>query len=64
MLPSSNKERLIAMKPLKTGMAYHGNRMPSHYRVDLEEMQKADLDIVIIVALAVGAKFHHYLLYN
>ncbi len=35
------------MKPLKTGMAYHGNRMPSHYRVDLEEMQKADLDIVV-----------------
>ena len=28
-------------------MAYHGNRMPSHYRVDLEEMQKADLDIVV-----------------
>ena len=35
------------MKPLKTGIAYHGNRMPSHYRVDLEEIQKADMDIVV-----------------
>ena len=35
------------MKPLKTGVAYHGNRMPSHYRLDLAEMQKADMDIVV-----------------
>lgn len=35
------------MKPLKTGVAYHGNRMPSHYRDDLAEMSKADMDIVV-----------------
>ena len=35
------------MKPLKTGIAYHGNRMPSHFREDLASIQKADMDIVV-----------------
>ena len=35
------------MKPLKTGVAYHGNRMPSHAREDLKEIVDADMDIVI-----------------
>ena len=34
-------------RSLQTGIAYHGNRMPSHYRDDLKEMVKADLDIVV-----------------
>ena len=32
------------MKPLKTGVAYHGNRMPSHAREDLKEIVDADMD--------------------
>ena len=35
------------MKPLKTGVAYHGNRMPSHAREDLKEIVDADMDIVV-----------------
>ena len=34
-------------RTLQTGIAYHGNRMPSHYREDLKEMIQADLDIVV-----------------
>ena len=26
------------MKKLKTGVAYHGNRMPSHFREDVKEI--------------------------
>jgi hypothetical protein len=32
---------------IKTGVAYHGNRMPSHFREDVKEMVDADLDIVV-----------------
>ncbi len=35
------------MKPLKTGMAYHGNRMLTHVLTDLKKMQNADMDIVV-----------------
>ncbi|MDD7700903.1 MAG: hypothetical protein PT951_05155 [Eubacteriales bacterium] len=34
-------------RKLKTGVAYHGNRMPSHYREDLKEIVRADMDIVV-----------------
>ena len=34
-------------RSLKTGVAYHGNRMPSHVRADLEEIAKADMDVVV-----------------
>ena len=32
---------------LKTGVAYHGNRMPSHAREDMKEIVDADMDIVV-----------------
>ena len=35
------------MKRLKTGVAYHGNRMPSHAREDMREIANADMDIVV-----------------
>lgn len=35
------------MKKLRTGVAYHGNRMPSHYREDVREIVDADMDIVV-----------------
>ena len=34
-------------RTLKTGVAYHGNRMPSHARTDMQEIAKADMDIVV-----------------
>ena len=34
-------------RTLKTGVAYHGNRMPSHAREDMREIAKADMDIVV-----------------
>ena len=34
-------------RTLKTGVAYHGNRMPSHARADMLEIAKADMDIVV-----------------
>ena len=37
----------MARRSLQTGIAYHGNRMPNHYRADLAEMAKADMDIVV-----------------
>ena len=35
------------LKPLKLGMAYHGNRMPSHARQDMQEMARNGLDLVV-----------------
>ena len=35
------------MKKLKTGCAYHGNRMLSHAIVDMKEIARADMDIVV-----------------
>ncbi len=37
----------MSKRSLLTGVAYHGNRMPSHYRADLEGMRRADMDIVV-----------------
>ena len=37
----------IKRKALLTGVAYHGNRMPSHVRTDMEEIARADMDIVV-----------------
>ena len=34
-------------RTLKTGVAYHGNRMPSHAHEDMLEIAKADMDIVV-----------------
>ncbi len=34
-------------RSLLTGVAYHGNRMPSHVRADMEEIAKADMDVVV-----------------
>ena len=34
-------------RSLQTGVAYHGNRMPSHVRADMREIAKADMDIVV-----------------
>ncbi len=34
-------------RSLLTGVAYHGNRMPSHVRTDMEEIARADMDIVV-----------------
>ncbi len=34
-------------RSLLTGVAYHGNRMPSHVRADMEEICRADMDIVV-----------------
>ena len=35
------------MEKLKTGAAYHGNRMLSHAIQDMTEMAKADMDVVV-----------------
>ncbi len=35
------------MKPLKTGVAYHGNRMLSHAITDMKEIARADMDVVV-----------------
>lgn len=35
------------MKKLKTGVAYHGNRMLSHAITDMREIARADMDIVV-----------------
>lgn len=35
------------MKPLKTGVAYHGNRMLSHAIADMKTIASADMDIVV-----------------
>ncbi len=35
------------MEKLKTGAAYHGNRMLSHAIADMEEMARADMDVVV-----------------
>ena len=35
------------MTKLKTGVAYHGNRMPSHARVDMKEISDAGMDVVV-----------------
>ena len=37
----------MAKRSLLTGVAYHGNRMPSHVREDMREIAKADMDIVV-----------------
>ena len=37
----------MAQRSLLTGVAYHGNRMPSHVRADMKEISKADMDIVV-----------------
>jgi len=37
----------MAKRSLLTGVAYHGNRMPSHVRQDMREIAKADMDIVV-----------------
>ena len=37
----------MSKRTLLTGVAYHGNRMPSHYRMDLEKIARADMDIVV-----------------
>ena len=34
-------------RSLRTGVAYHGNRMPSHVRQDMREIARADMDIVV-----------------
>ncbi len=34
-------------RSLQTGVAYHGNRMPTHVRQDMREIAKADMDIVV-----------------
>ena len=34
-------------RSLLTGVAYHGNRMPSHARADMLEIARADMDIVV-----------------
>lgn len=34
-------------RTLKTGVAYHGNRMPSHALNDMREIARADMDIVV-----------------
>ena len=34
-------------RSLLTGVAYHGNRMPSHVRADMAEIARADMDIVV-----------------
>ena len=40
-------ERILTMQKLKTGAAYHGNRMLSHAISDMNEMARADMDIVV-----------------
>lgn len=37
----------MSKRSLLTGVAYHGNRMPSHVRTDMEEIARADMDIVV-----------------
>lgn len=37
----------MSKRSLLTGVAYHGNRMPSHVREDMKEIAKADMDIVV-----------------
>ena len=45
---SNNIKETVKMSQfLKTGVAYHGNRMPSHAREDMKEIVDADMDIVV-----------------
>ena len=37
----------MSKRSLRTGVAYHGNRMPSHAMADMKEIAKADMDIVV-----------------
>ena len=37
----------MSKRSLLTGVAYHGNRMPSHVRTDMREIARADMDIVV-----------------
>jgi hypothetical protein len=37
----------MSKRSLRTGVAYHGNRMLSHARADMKEIAKADMDIVV-----------------
>lgn len=37
----------MVQKKLRTGVAYYGNRMPSHTQLDMEELARADMDIVV-----------------
>ena len=37
----------MSNRTLKTGVAYHGNRMPSHVKEDMRNIAKADMDIVV-----------------
>ena len=37
----------MAKRSLLTGVAYHGNRMPSHVRADMKEISKAGMDVVV-----------------
>ncbi len=37
----------MAKRSLITGVAYHGNRMPSHVREDMREIARADMDVVV-----------------
>ncbi len=37
----------MTKRSLQTGIAYHGNRMPSHVRADMAEIARADMDIVV-----------------
>ena len=41
------------MKRLKTGVAYHGNRLLSHAIADMKEIVRADMDIVVHIPLLV-----------
>ena len=42
-----NTEVSMSKRSLLTGVAYHGNRMPSHVKEDMREIARADMDIVV-----------------
>lgn len=47
-------------RTLKTGVAYHGNRMPSHAAADMLEIARADMDIVVHMLSHIDWVRHKY----
>ena len=47
MPASRNKSEKMDKKPLKLGVAYLGNRMPSHARQDFIEIAKNGMNLVV-----------------
>lgn len=52
----------MARRTLQTGVAYHGNRMPSHVKADMAQIAKADMDIVVHMLSHTDWERHKYVM--